>query len=266
MFGGPLVFVLNQTTGIKYLVKYYRDADRNFYKKGSFRFGTLEQLRTYEGRAHLLSDYEEGKPLDVVQGTAMRGQPGSQFFSSFEYRGIKITNSVIGPSTGDEPHRPRGILINREINAHVMCFTIGSYSPSHHNFMAYGGLNPDGSFYDGDETLTWAALIDLKKFFGAIGSKLGNAKATKGLPVVYGERRRVLTPEQLKIADTSGIDGNDVLRATFTKKTKFEGEQEYRILLYDSDGSILKSGDGPLKVCCTATKNSIIRHFKLGGG
>ena len=155
--------------------------------------------------------------------------------------------------------------MERNINAHVICFTEGPYKSTHHRFMAFGGINPDGSGYFGDKNLKWAVEIDLVKFFRALGSKLGPGKKLKGLPVEYGERRRSIGPNETSFIDSSSLSWDEILSAVFTKKTVFGGEREYRIMLYNDDGSLLHGGDPFIKITSAALRNSLLGFHKLSG-
>lgn len=255
-------FNVTKRTKIRKVVKYFRQKDEKYFRNREFKFGTLVEYRSYEGESQRLSDGEEGLFLRVVEALPTLGLHVPTRIPDISYNGHTLSGNTVAGYIGDDPHRPRGVVFERKHNAHVMCFSIGPYSKLHHKKMMNGGVSVDGSDYIGDHSLNMAAEIDLDKFIALLGNSFGRDKRVLGSPVEYGERRVKVQASELQLETSPKGKDDELKKAVFTKHPRFSVEEEYRLLLYNSDGTLICNDQQPYCFKSRRLYKSILRIMK----
>ena len=225
-----MAWVTYKNTAVTTVVKYFKEQDYKYYQTKKFKWGTLAEYRSYENEVLRLSDHEEGTMDLVVPFIPVEGRPDVYTHPPIVTDRLSFIGNTFSDYIGEEPDRIRGIVSRTELNAHIMCFSIGTYSKNHHKNMMYGKVNSDSSAYRGDPTLTMAAEIDLVKFQRSLGFSVKRDQRIFGLPVIYGDRRIPIDTWEFG-QQKNKISFQRMLKAIFTKKPVFEAEREYRLIM-----------------------------------
>jgi hypothetical protein len=255
---------------LRRLVKYFYEKDIEFYRKGQFRFGTLESYRRDESNVQRLNDPFEGRRTLVLKPIPLPYLEGMHthepiILESDGGRTVFANNTFTRPilssrSTANAEERVFGFgSIELAFNAHVLCLTKGEYSKSHHAVMVRGAVNPDGSKYQGDEKLVCAIELNFSLFCAAIGEAISPLTAL-GNSVEYRNKRENASAQ--KVSAFLGGQDHDWLsyEAVYLKSTHFASEREFRITLLD-EGSPNVPDDAPAKLFYSAALRDSILAF-----
>uniref|UniRef100_A0A193SD00 Uncharacterized protein n=1 Tax=biofilter metagenome TaxID=1070537 RepID=A0A193SD00_9ZZZZ len=216
--------------GPEFVTKYLSKEGYEHSLKGSFKFGTLAEYKKKEG--DLSNRGRFGDEKESIQQHIFNSRSG--YFERFKYSGLEIKNSHFLGLDND-------VVIEFQANSYCACCSVGKYDAKSADALRNNG-NPDITHF---VTYNLSKLRSaLNKIFSA--EEKWNNSALIGRTILYGDKDRRWEIEESFTVDAQRDALGIFMGLAFVKdKTRFEHEDEYRLMIIDLNAMGALSSDAP---------------------